>query len=72
MVKLSEGKASKLYLEKEFGKESLPLSLEMQDKLKKALEIASENIKFNNTVYTQSNSRVKETIVCEEKRLKKK
>ena len=45
---------------------------DVQDKLKKALEIASENIKFNNTVYTQSNSRVKETIVCEEKRLIKK
>ena len=69
MVKLSEGKASKLYLEKKFCNESLPLSVDMQDKLKKALEIASENIKSNNTVYTQSISCVKETIVCEEKRL---
>ena len=45
---------------------------DVQDKLKKALEIASENIKSNNTVYTQSISCVKETIVCEEKRLIKK
>jgi len=65
MKKLSKSKNSKKYLEEKYNTKSKPISKLLKNKLYEASKSANEKIKFNNSIYNDSNAHSHETILID-------